>query len=120
MVALGADGKKVGVISTSNRDANIGFYQELAAAIDGEPDPTLKAQKQRLERLLTLHFDPDPAARVAAIASFGADLGLDLRATLNPFWPPAASPRPRHPPPTAPRSFTPAATWPWPRPMAFW
>ncbi len=30
--ALGADGKKVGVISTINGDANIGFYKELAAA----------------------------------------------------------------------------------------
>ncbi len=32
VVALGADGKKVGVISTVNGDANIGFYKELAAA----------------------------------------------------------------------------------------
>jgi urea transport system substrate-binding protein len=32
VVALGAEGKKVGVISTINGDANIGFYKELAAA----------------------------------------------------------------------------------------
>jgi urea transport system substrate-binding protein len=32
VVALGAGGKKVGVISTINGDANIGFYKELAAA----------------------------------------------------------------------------------------
>jgi urea transport system substrate-binding protein len=32
VVALGADGKAVGVISTINGDANIGFYKELAAA----------------------------------------------------------------------------------------
>lgn len=32
VVALGADGKKVGVVSTINGDANIGFYKELAAA----------------------------------------------------------------------------------------
>ncbi|MBS0124621.1 urea ABC transporter substrate-binding protein [Thetidibacter halocola] len=31
VVALGADGKQVGVISTINGDANIGFYKELAA-----------------------------------------------------------------------------------------
>jgi len=30
--ALGADGKQVGVISTINGDANVGFYKELAAA----------------------------------------------------------------------------------------
>ncbi len=32
VVALGQDGKQVGVISTINGDANIGFYKELAAA----------------------------------------------------------------------------------------
>lgn len=32
VVALAADGKQVGVISTINGDANIGFYKELAAS----------------------------------------------------------------------------------------
>ena len=32
VVALGEDGKQVGVISTINGDANIGFYKELASA----------------------------------------------------------------------------------------
>lgn len=32
VVALSRDGKKVGVVSTINGDANIGFYKELAAA----------------------------------------------------------------------------------------
>ncbi len=32
VVALGADGRQVGVISTINGDANVGFYKELAAA----------------------------------------------------------------------------------------
>ncbi len=32
VVALGKDGKKVGVVSTINGDANVGFYKELAAA----------------------------------------------------------------------------------------
>ncbi|MFQ6550573.1 urea ABC transporter substrate-binding protein [Aestuariibius sp. 2305UL40-4] len=32
VVELGADGKQVGVISTINGDANVGFYKELAAA----------------------------------------------------------------------------------------
>ena len=114
MVALGADGKKVGVISTSNRYANISFCKELAAAFDGEPDPAVKGQKQRLERLLTLHFDPDPAARVAAIASFGADLGHDLRATLNPF-----GHQPHRLGHATHRQQRPEAL-PRPRPMAFW
>lgn len=57
----------------------------LRAAIASETDTTLAGQKQRLERLLTLRFDPDPAERIKAIDSFGADLGLDLRAALNPL-----------------------------------
>lgn len=32
VVAMGAGGKRVGVISTINGDANVGFYKELAAA----------------------------------------------------------------------------------------
>ncbi|WP_411911712.1 urea ABC transporter substrate-binding protein [Rhodovulum sulfidophilum] len=40
--ALGADGKKVGVISTINGDANIGFYKELAAqGISAEDIPVV-------------------------------------------------------------------------------
>ena len=57
----------------------------LRVSIEGETDPTLKAQKQRLERLLTLRFDPDPTARITAISSFSGDMGLDLRAALNPL-----------------------------------
>ena len=42
VVALGADGKKVGVISTINGDANIGFYKELAAAgVNSEDIPVV-------------------------------------------------------------------------------
>lgn len=42
VVALGAEGKKVGVISTINGDANIGFYKELAAAgISAEDIPVV-------------------------------------------------------------------------------
>ena len=54
-------------------------------AVLADPDPALAARKARTERLLTLRFDPDSAARVAAIEGFGADLGLDLRAALNPL-----------------------------------
>ncbi|MFV0334993.1 MAG: urea ABC transporter substrate-binding protein [Tropicimonas sp.] len=32
VIALGKDGKQVGVVSTINGDANVGFYKELAAA----------------------------------------------------------------------------------------
>ncbi len=57
----------------------------LRASIESEPDAVLKARKSRLERLLTISFDPDDAIRVAAIQSFDGDLGVDVRATLNPL-----------------------------------
>jgi urea transport system permease protein len=57
----------------------------LRASLAGETDPVLQAQKTRLERLLTLQYDEDPAARIAAIEGFGADLGLDVRGALNPL-----------------------------------
>jgi len=77
--------KRADALTSIARDPTPDSLIPLRASIDTEPDPALKAQKQRLERLLTMQFDPDPAARVAAIGSFGADLGLDLRAGLNPL-----------------------------------
>ncbi|NHB78442.1 urea ABC transporter permease subunit UrtB [Rhodobacter calidifons] len=67
------------------QDPTAEALEPLRAAIATEEDPALKGKKERLERLLTLRFDPATEARVAAIESFGADLGLDLRAALNPL-----------------------------------
>lgn len=67
------------------RDPSADHLAPLRASIATETDPALLAQKTRLERLLTIRFDADSAARVAAIDSFGADLGVDLRGALNPL-----------------------------------
>ena len=77
--------KRAAALTSIAKDPKPEALAPLRAAIIDEPDPTLKSQKQRLERLLTLRFDPDSAARIAAINSFGADLGLDLRGALNPL-----------------------------------
>ena len=77
--------KRANALTSIAQDPNAESLAPLRAAIDTEADPTLKAQKQRLERLLTLRFDPDTAARVKAMESFGADTGLDLRAALTPL-----------------------------------
>lgn len=57
----------------------------LRASINGETDPGLLTQKVRLERLLTMAYDPDPQARIAAIEEMSGESGLDVRATLNPI-----------------------------------
>ena len=77
--------KRAAALTSIARDPKPELLAPLRAALENEADPALRAQKQRLERLLTLQFDPDSAARVAAIGSFGTDLGLDLRGALNPL-----------------------------------
>ena len=77
--------KRKAALESIAKDPKIEALVPLRVSIAGESDGGLKAQKERLERLLTLRFDTNSAARVAAITSFGADLGLDLRAALNPL-----------------------------------
>ncbi len=57
----------------------------LRASIASEPDAVLMARKLRLERLLTIGYGADPAERVAAITQMSTDLGVDVRAALNPL-----------------------------------
>jgi len=52
--------------------------EPLRGSIEGEEDAALKARKVRLERLLTLRFDEDEAARVTAIEGFKGDLVMRL------------------------------------------
>ncbi len=67
------------------RNPEAGLLGPLRAAIPSEKDPTLLARKLRLERLMTMSYDTDTAARVAAITAMAGDLGVDFRATLNPI-----------------------------------
>ncbi len=67
------------------RDAEPSHLTALRAAIDNEADAALKARKERIERLLTIRFANDEAERIAAIKGFAGDLGVDVRAALNPL-----------------------------------
>jgi urea transport system permease protein len=77
--------RRADALTSIARDAKAETLEPLRASIPAEDDPVLKAQKERLERFLTLRFDPDPATRVAAIESLGADTALDVRGALNPL-----------------------------------
>ena len=57
----------------------------LQGSIEAETDPALRSSKERLVRLLTISFGQDEAERIAAIESFRGDLGVDVRAALNPL-----------------------------------
>ncbi len=67
------------------RDANETHLVPLRASIENETDPALKSRKSRLERLLSMAFEKDKAARIIAIQSFASDTSVDVRAALNPL-----------------------------------
>ncbi|MEM1074392.1 MAG: urea ABC transporter permease subunit UrtB [Pseudomonadota bacterium] len=72
-------------LTAIERDAEASHLGALRASLSSENDPVLKARKERLERLLTIRFAEEDAERIAAIESFQGDLGVDLRAALNPL-----------------------------------
>jgi urea transport system substrate-binding protein len=99
VVALGADGKKVGVISTINGDANVGFYKELAAAgvtADTIPVVAFSVGEEELSGLDTSNLvghlaawnyfeSADAPENKAFIDSWHAFIGDDKRTTNDPM-----------------------------------
>ncbi len=99
VVALGADGKKVGVISTINGDANIGFYKELAAAgisADDIPVVAFSVGEEELSGLDTTNLvghlaawnyfmSADTEANAEFIEKWHAFIGDDARVTNDPM-----------------------------------
>jgi len=77
--------KRRAALTAIERDGEASHLAPLRVSIAEETDAQIKAEKQRLERLLTIRFGKNAGERVAAIDSFGSDTGLDLRATLNPL-----------------------------------
>ncbi|MCG6903134.1 MAG: urea ABC transporter permease subunit UrtB [Rhodobacter sp.] len=77
--------RRLDALLSIQRDPGPDHLAPLRASIADETDAGLKAQKQRAERLLTIAYDRDPLARIAAITDMQGDLGVDLRATLNPL-----------------------------------
>ncbi|QDY69051.1 urea ABC transporter permease subunit UrtB [Qingshengfaniella alkalisoli] len=67
------------------RDAEESHLAALRSAIEQETDADVAARMARLERLLTIEFGATDEERVEAIESFKGDLGVDVRAALNPI-----------------------------------
>ncbi len=76
--------RRAAALASIARDGTAEHLAALRAAAP-EPDPALAARRARIEKLLTIRFDADPAARVAAIQDMAGDVGLDFRAALNPL-----------------------------------
>ncbi|QPM90399.1 urea ABC transporter permease subunit UrtB [Pseudooceanicola algae] len=77
--------KRIDALDAIERNGEASHLTPLRNAIADESDPAIKARKERLETLLTIRFDPDNAARIAAIESVSGDLDVNVRATLNPL-----------------------------------
>ena len=67
------------------RDPETSHLTALRAALGRESDPFVQAALERAERRLTIMFDEDDRARIAAIESFANDLSVETRGTLNPL-----------------------------------
>jgi urea transport system substrate-binding protein len=99
VVALGADGKQVGVISTINGDANIGFYKELAAqgvSADDIPVVAFSVGEEELSGLDTSNLvghlaawnyfmSADTPQNTAFIDAWHSYIGSDSRVTNDPM-----------------------------------
>ena len=77
--------KRQAALDSLARDASAENLAPLKASIEGEADPLMKAQKQRLYGLMAIQFAEEPAERIAAIESFAGDTSNDVRAALNPL-----------------------------------
>ncbi|WP_246237457.1 urea ABC transporter substrate-binding protein [Halovulum dunhuangense] len=99
VVALGADGKQVGVVSTINGDANIGFYKELAArgvSADDIPVIAFSVGEEELSGLDTTNLvghlaawnyfmSADAEQNSAFIEAWHAFIGDENRVTNDPM-----------------------------------
>jgi urea transport system permease protein len=76
---------RVDALDAIERGAEKSHLAALRDSIPTETDETLLQRKMRLERLLTIEFGETDEARIEAIKSFAGDLGVDVRAALNPL-----------------------------------
>lgn len=77
--------RRAEAVLSIERDPAPEHLAPLRKAIANEPDPELQAKKRRVERLLTIAYDDELSNRIVAINGFKTDLGVDVRATLNPI-----------------------------------
>ncbi len=72
-------------LSAIDRDGEASHLPVLRRALETEEIPNIRARIARLERLLTIRFGETDEERIEAIQAFDGDLGVDVRATLNPL-----------------------------------
>ena len=77
--------RRLAALTSVQRNPSAEVLPPLRDSLAEEPDPEILAMKQRAERLLTMAYDADEDQRIAAMSEMSGDLGVDVRATLNPM-----------------------------------
>ncbi|MFK7903033.1 MAG: urea ABC transporter permease subunit UrtB, partial [Nitratireductor sp.] len=77
--------KRQAALDAISRKPEVSHLEVLRSAVVDEKNETIKLQMQRLSALLTIQFDKNENARIAAIHSFDGDTDFDVRAVLNPL-----------------------------------
>lgn len=81
----GTFAEKMRALDAIERDAETSHLAALTKALPDERDTTVRQRMERLERILTIRFGETDDERVDAIQSLEGDLGVDVRAALNPL-----------------------------------
>ena len=81
----GSFAEKMRALGAIERDPEPSHLAALAKVLPEESDETISDRMDRLHGLLTIRFGETDDARIAAIERFEGDLGVDVRAALNPL-----------------------------------
>ena len=77
--------RRMEALDAIERSPDASLLAPLRNSIDDESDAEIRARKMRIERLLTIAHGTSVDERVAAIEEMSTDLGVDVRAALNPL-----------------------------------
>ena len=75
--------RRMAAVQAIARSMDAEQLEPLAGSVAQEPDPALKATKERLVRMLTALHGNTTEDRIAAIDALSADISVDVRAVLN-------------------------------------
>jgi len=75
--------RRIDALDSISRNPEPDQLEPLRASIETEPDPALKARKQRLAGMLAARYGATPEIRIAAIDALSDALAVDVRAVLN-------------------------------------
>ena len=81
----GSVAEKTRALDAIERDPEASHLAALTKVLPDESNPTIRDRMDRLQGLLTIRFGDTNEDRIAAIQRFDGDLGVDVRAALNPL-----------------------------------